>query len=174
MAELFSGNVEVQYGQAYIALDGSFDGMMEDCFRGQSNGICGAAAPANLFLTTGLHTGPVGLTIALFEADPGIDTAWDEIVEVSFAAPRGEITLVEWAADAGHCMALPPGSYRGRYQARAMQEGRELDTNIDDEPVDFYRLDIWPAAPAPDCIVKQSSDIAAYWHDWAQGLGEAG
>ena len=174
MAELFSGNVEVQYGQAYIELDGCFDGVMEDCFRGQSNGICGAAAPANLFLITGLHTGPVGLTIALFEADPGIDPSWDEIVEVSFEAPRGEITLVEWGADDGPAFPVPPGSYRGRYQARAMQQGNELDTNIDDAPVDFYRLDIWPAPAAPDCIVKQSSQIAGYWHDWAHNLARSG
>ncbi len=59
MTELFAGNVEVQYGQAYIELDGSFDGAMDDCFVGQRNGLCGAQKPAILFLMTGLHTGIV-------------------------------------------------------------------------------------------------------------------
>lgn len=61
------------------------------------------------------------ITIRLFDADPGIDESWEEIVEVSFQAPKGEITLMEWAADQGVGMAVPAGSYRARYQGRAMQ-----------------------------------------------------
>lgn len=137
MTELFSGNVEVQYGQFYIELDGSFDGAMDRCFLGQNNGLCGAQMPTILFLMTGLHTGIVGITINLFDADPGVDESWDEIVEVSFQAPKGEITLMEWAADQGVGMALPTGSYRARYQARAMQTANELNTNVNDSPVDY-------------------------------------
>ncbi len=170
MTELFVGNIEVQYGQAYIELDGAFDGAMDDCFRGQRNGLCGAQTPSILFLMTGLHTGTVGITIHLFDADPGIDESWEEIVEVSFRAPKGEITLMEWAADHGVVMAVPVGSYRARYQGRAMQAANELGTNIDDTAVDSYRLDLWPAPPAADQIVEQTSIIAAYWHDWASSL----
>ncbi len=170
MTELFAGNVEVQYGQAYIELDGKFNGFMDDCFLGQKNGLCGAQMPAILFLMTGLHTGVVGITITLFDADPGFEKSWEEIVEVSFQAPRGEITLMEWAADRGVGMAVPVGFYRARYQGRAMQAANELDTNINDTPVDSYRLDLWPAPPAPDRIIKQTSTIAAYWHDWASSL----
>ena len=170
MTELFAGNVEVQYGQAYIELDGAFDGAMDECFCGQSNGLCGAQTPVILFLMTGLHTGIVGFSINLFDADPGIDESWEEIVEVSFRAPKGEITLMEWAADRGVGMAVPSGAYRARYQGRAMQAANELDTNINDTPVDSYRLDLWPAPPALDRIVKQTSTIAAYCHDWASSL----
>lgn len=174
MTELFAGNVEVQYGQAYIELDGKFDGAMDACFRGQSNGLRGAQIPAILFLMTGLHTGVVGITINLFDTDPGIDESWEEIVEVSFQAPAGEITLVEWAADSGVGMAVPVGFHRARYQGRAMQSASELGTNVDDTPVDSCRLDLWPAPPAPDRIVKQTSTVAAYWHDWASRLVVAG
>lgn len=174
MTELFAGNLEVQYGQAYIELDGSFDGEMDNCFRGQNNGLCGAQMPAILFLMTGLHTGIVGITIHLFNADPGIDESWEEIVEVSFQAPKGEITLMEWAADQGVGMAVPAGSYRARYQGRAMQTANELDTNVNDIPVDSYRLDLWTAPLVPDRIVKQTSAVAAYWHDWASKLVAAG
>jgi hypothetical protein len=171
MISLFSGTIEVQYGQAYLEAGARFDGGMEACFLGQSNGICGAAVPGTLFLTTGLHTGPVGLAVNLFEADPGPDEDWEEIVEVSLAV-SGPASLVEWASDAGAPLALAPGSYRARYSARGMEAGRELDTNVDPDPVDHYRLDLWPAPPAPDRIVKQTSETAAYWHDWAQGLGK--
>lgn len=61
MIELFAGQVEVQYGQFYLELNGTFDGDMEASFAGQQNGLSGAQAPAVLFLITRLHTGPVGL-----------------------------------------------------------------------------------------------------------------
>ena len=32
------------------------------------------------------------------------------------------------------------------------------------EPVDFYRLTFWPAHHQPDRLVRQTSRIAAYWH----------
>ena len=51
-----------------------------------------------------------------------------------------------------------------------MQKGSELDTNVGDEPVDRYRLDLWPAPAEPDRIVKQTSEVAAYWHEWASTL----
>ncbi|WP_337267412.1 hypothetical protein [Oryzifoliimicrobium ureilyticus] len=173
MIALFEGNVEVQYSQAYIELDGSFDGSVENCFRGQSNGLCGAQTPQILFLTTGLHTGMVGFSIYLFGTEPGIDESWEEIVEVSFQAKKGKITLVEWAADHGVDMALPLGSYRARYQGRAMQRANDLDTNVTDTPIDTYRLDLWRAQASRDRIVKQTSAIAAYWHDWVRELAAA-
>lgn len=172
MTELFSGNIQVQYGQAYLELGNQFDGGMKECFHGQSNGLCGAAAPGTVFLVTGLHTGAVGLAIHLFDGDPGLDDSWEEVVEVSFVVADDTAALVEWAGTDTHPLALPPGTYRARYQARNMAAGSELDTNVEDEPVDTYRLDLWPAPAAPDRMVKQTSEVAAYWHDWARGLGE--
>lgn len=170
MVELFAGIVQVQYGQAYIELDGAFGGLMEKSFVGQSNGLCGAAAPEVLFLVTGLHTGPVGLTVNLSTVSPDLDQSWEEIVEVSVLVPHGAITLVEWSAEHGERMTLPPGEYRVRCSASAMQAANELDTNVTEQPVDRYRLDLWPAPSAPDRIIKQTSEVAAYWHDWASKL----
>jgi len=174
MAVLFAQDINVHYRQAYLELAGQFDGAVEDCFRGQQNGICGAASPDILFLTTGLHTGKVGLTINVFEEAPGIDALWDEIVEVSFLAPRSAISLVEWAAENGHTMAMAPGVYRARYHARNMQAGSDLDTNTTPAVVDTYRLDLWQADRTADRVIKQTSEIAAYWHDWAASLARPG
>lgn len=174
MTVLFAQDINVCYGQAYLELAGPFDGAMEECFRGQRNGICGAAAPDILFLTTGLHTGKVGFTLNLFEEDPGIDASWDEIVEVSLLAPRTAISLVEWAAADGHTMAIAPGPYRARYHARNMQAGSDLDTNATSSVVDTYRLDLWRADRTADRVVKQTSEVAAYWHNWATTLAKPG
>ena len=48
------------------------------------------------------------------------------------------------------------------------------DTNITSVPIDTYQLDLWPAAPAADRVVKQTSEVAAYWHGWAKSLAKAG
>lgn len=173
MIELFAGQVEVHYGQFYLELDGTFDGDMAASFAGQENGLSGAQAPAVLFLITGLHTGPVGLTINLFESEPETDVGWEEIVEVSIGVPHGEVTLMEWAADQGIPMAMPGGDYRARYSGQAMQHGNDINTNIEATPIDHYRLDLWPAKPSPDKIINQTSPIAAYWHDWARNLALA-
>jgi hypothetical protein len=173
MIELFAGTVEVNYGQAYIEVDGTFNGDMAASFTGQRNGLLGAVSPEILFLVTGLHTGPVGLTVTLHETEPAIDQAAEDIVEASFMAPHGQITLIEWAADTGVPLPLPPGTYRARYSGTAMQAANDLDTNIGDTPIDRYTIDLWPAAPAPDRILKQTSPITAYWHNWAGALGDA-
>ncbi|HKU95999.1 MAG TPA: hypothetical protein VJR58_12020 [Vineibacter sp.] len=174
MAVLFAQDIHVHYGQAYLEVAGQFDGEMEPCFRGQQNGICGAAVPDFLFFITGLHTGKVGFSINLFEEDPGIDDLWDEIVEVSFLVPRNEISLVEWGAENEYTIPIGPGTYRARYYARDMQAGRDLDTNTTSTVVDTYRLDVWKADKAADRVVKQTAEIAAYWHDWAATLVSTG
>jgi hypothetical protein len=50
-----------------------------------------------------------------------------------------------------------------------MDEARELDTRMEDDPeADHYLLQFWPAPPEPDRVVKQTSETAAYWHEFAR------
>jgi hypothetical protein len=52
-----------------------------------------------------------------------------------------------------------------------MDEGHADDTILEDEEsVDSYRLWFWPASPAPDRILKQTSETTRYWHDWVRSL----
>lgn len=71
-------------------------------------------------------------------------------------------------------MAVPSGDYRARYSGQAMQESNNINTNIEEAPIDRYRLDLWPATPSPDEIVKQTSSVAAYLHNWAGELTAPG
>jgi hypothetical protein len=168
VTKLFSQNVNVFYGQMYFEFGAAFDGDMDNCFRGQSNGICGASSPHLLFLITGMHTGEVGLTINLFNDEPDVDASWDEIVEVSFSSVTDEGMLLEWAADTGPAFAIPAGSYRARYYARNMQAGNDANGEETFAPIDSYRLDLWKAELSPDRVIQQTSEIAAYWHNWAE------
>lgn len=171
LTTLFSGLLNVQYGQFYLEAGTRFDGDMARCFKGQRNGLMGARVPGFLFATTGLHTGIVGVTVLLEEAEPPVDDSWDEIVEISLQASGREVALLEWASDEPVPLAVMAGPYRVRYSARAMDEAAEADTNEGPDPIDTYQIALWPAAPARDRVIKQTSETAQYWHDWVRGLG---
>jgi hypothetical protein len=155
--------VEVDYGQLYLTASEADVPVPELAFAGQSNGLCGAAVPGALYLLTGLQHGSVGFAVERHEAEPPLDGQWEDVVEVSFTAPAGQLSLRN--ADGGDWpVTLPAGDSRVRYCARGMQAGWDTETSGDSRPVDRYLLAFWPSAPEPDCIVRQVSDAAAYWH----------
>ena len=169
MATLFDGLLNVHYGQAYVVSGEAGDtGEMDAYFRGQSNGLLGAARPGELFLITGLHTGSVRLRVEVAEAPPAEDPSWEESVEATFTPGEGEVLVIDWDGNLVCELPLEPTSYRVRYEARAMDAGHEQDTILEgEEPIDAYRLSFWPAPSEPDRIVRATSEIASYWHDWA-------
>jgi hypothetical protein len=133
--------------------------------RSVHNGLCGAAVPGSLFLMTGLHTGHVDFRVELHGAEPPIEAAYEEIVEVPFRPLSEDVSLVEWSAQASYPLALEVTDYRVRYCARGMDAGKDADTILEDEPaVDSYLLQFWPAPPAREGIVKQTGQTAAYCH----------
>ncbi|SMQ65267.1 hypothetical protein SAMN06295905_1181 [Devosia lucknowensis] len=170
MTILYSGAFPVAYGQFYLEAGNRFEGDMARCFAGQSNGLLGARVPGLLFAVTGLHTGIVGLTISLEDGEPILDESWDEIVEVSLQVSGSEVGLLEWSSDVPHGLAVMAGSYRVRYAACNMDAASEADTHEGAEPIDQYRLQLWPASPQPDMVIRQTGATAEYWHDWARGL----
>jgi hypothetical protein len=165
MKVLYDGPVHVSYFQIYVMSGGTFASDPAESNQGQANGLCGAALPGTLFLTTGLHTGQTHFTIELHATEPPLNDTWEEIVEASFRPVEQEIALVEWAGEAIHHLDLPVDDYRVRYCATGMDAAAEADTVKDDEsPIDRYLLQFWPAAPQPDAILKQTAEVAEYWH----------
>ncbi|MGC4939459.1 hypothetical protein [Kribbella sp. DT2] len=168
MRTLMTGTAPVSYAQIYV--ESSNDSMPElsQCFAGQQNGLCGAVAPGTLFLITGLHTGDVGFTVELHDEEPPVDDTWEEIVEASYR-PRGEVALNSWGGEASWPLELDLVNYRLRYSGSGLEAGRQAAPQLNGEPpVDHYLLQFWPAPPAPDRVVKQTSTAAAYWHGFAQ------
>jgi hypothetical protein len=159
--------VEVGYGQLYVTDPEMEPPVPELTFAGQQNGLCGAATAGLLFLVTGLRHGSVGLTVGHSPAKPAVADEWEEVVEASFtSAAEG---LVMWGPDSeSYSFALPAGHYGVRYCARGMQAGWDAESNYDSSaPLDRYLLLFWPeieGAPTPERIVRQSSEVAAYWH----------
>ncbi|WP_324795133.1 hypothetical protein SJX93_19380 [Streptomyces cyaneofuscatus] len=170
-----AGEVHVHYSQIYVESDpdGANPGLGE-AFAGQSGGLCGAAAPGALWMITGLHTGSVGFAVEVHDEAPPVTPEWEDVVEVSFRPVSEDTSLVQWGGEAAWDLELPVTDYRVRYSARGMDQGRDLDTRTAKEPrADSYLLQFWPAPPRPDQVIRQTSEIAAYWHDHARSLPPA-
>jgi hypothetical protein len=168
---VFDERLHVHYGQAYVFSGGADETAdMEGCFRGQANGLVGAALSGELFLITGLHTGQVSFRVETHPSEPPLDDSWEECVEVGFEPGPG-VRLVDWDGTVVCELPLAERPYRVRYEARGMDAGNEADTILaGEQPVDEYLLSIWPAAAAPDRVLRQTSAVADYWHRWAQTL----
>ncbi|MFJ6852905.1 hypothetical protein ACIQM3_20615 [Streptomyces sp. NPDC091271] len=165
------GEVHVHYGQIYVESDPDSSGPdLAASFAGQSAGLCGAAMPGTLWLTTGLHTGSVRFTVEVHDqAPPLLDPVWEEGVEVSFRPVSAGSMLVQWAGEASWELDLEETDYRVRYCAKGMDEAHQQAARLDDErQLDRYLLQFWPAPPAPDRVLRQTSANAAYWHDYAR------
>jgi hypothetical protein len=165
---LFDGDVFVHYG--FINLIGADDEPAElmATRAGQRNGLMGAAVPGQLSLITGLHTGDVPLAVGWHDTEPTVGDEWEEVVELSFQPPQADLVLQ--AFQDSYEIRLPAvRTLRVRYCATGMDAGHNADTTLEGEPApDRYRLDLWPAEPGPEAIVRQTSEIAAYWHQEAR------
>lgn len=163
MRLLFDGEIRVHYRFLYLQPQESIPDL-RSAVGGQTNGLCGAAHPGVLSMVTGLHTGNVPVRVEAHDQEPALGSDWEEVVEVPFAIAAEEYCLS--AFDTGEDLVMPvPGSYRARWHASGMDPAREADVRMNDEPaIDRYLLQLWPAPPAADLIVRQSSDAAASWH----------
>lgn len=161
---VFDGRLGVMYHQAYFGTgqeEPGFDG----AFRQQSNGLLGAARPGCLTLMTGMHTGDVGLRVVLSDTAPILESSWEDVVEVSFM-PHGELgMLVTLDGDEVLALELPERSYRVRYCARDMDQGKSTGVVMADEStVDAYELHFWPEPMSYDRVLRQGSDLASGLH----------
>ncbi|WP_443060996.1 hypothetical protein [Streptomyces sp. NBC_00464] len=148
----------------------------------QIGGLCGAAAPGVIVLSTGLYAGDVGFVVEVHETAPALDPVWDDVMEVSYRPASERTRLVQGDAEAAWDLGLARTDYRVRYCARGMDEGRELSTRGAGEPqADSYLLQFWPAPPRPDEVIRHTSRMAGDLHMYARAtartpeqLAEAG
>ena len=162
--QVFDGRLSIAYSQAYVASapDRPTYEDVEGFTDGQRNGLLGAAREGLLWLTTGTQDGEVGLTVHVVECEPPLDESWEECVEASFSPATPVVAVFDWDRNVVCEIPLGERTYRVRYTARGMDYGH---TGKGDR--DVYGLWFWPAAGAPDAVVKQTSKSAAYWHEMA-------
>lgn len=163
MKILYEGDVDVHYGFLHLRADSDGDPDLTAARGGQANGLCGAAVPGALAMTTGTHTGAVPVRAELHDTEPAFPEDWEDVVEVPLELSAGQyvLTAFGWGAEIG---PLPAGAFRARWCATRMDEGYD-GARLDDDPeTDRYLLQLWPAPSAPDAVLRQGSDCAAYWH----------
>jgi hypothetical protein len=166
---LFSGEIPVQYGFIFLSnVDPTMPDLMETR-RGQQNGLCGAAVTGVLSLITGLHTGRIWLDVEWLVAEPELHPHWEDAVEVSFT-PDGPSLLLSTFDYHGGVQLPAAGDLRARYCALGMDEAHQQDVSSEVLPGERYLLQLWPGPPAPDAILRQTSEYAAYWHGAARAL----
>ncbi|GAA2631426.1 hypothetical protein [Paractinoplanes durhamensis] len=159
--------VFLSYGSASLMCGDDLDDVDLDApWADESNGLCGAGVPGYLQFQVGTHTGWVPFRLELHDAEPVLDPAWEEVVEVSFTALSEEASLTGLMGDR-HEFTVPRGDYRVRYCVRGFEEADEVEGTPDS-----YLLQFWPGAPAPGRIVKQTGERAAYWHRARRTLTE--
>lgn len=169
MKVLVNDEVHVDYGQIFVA-SGEDDCDLHDAFAGQEGvGLCGGGTGGALLLLTGLRIGGVGFTAELHDSRPELDETWEEIVEVPFRPVSEETVLRQWNGKSRWELELEERDYRVRYSAVGMDAGRSKDVREDDEPPtdERYLLQIWPAAPEPARLLRQTGRTAANWHAFA-------
>lgn len=169
MKVLVSDEVQVDYGQIFVE-SGEGDCDLHDAFAGQEGvGLCGGGQAGMLLLLTGLRVGGVDFTAELHDSRPELDETWEEIVEVPFRPVSEETVLRQWNGKSRWELELEERDYRVRYSAIGMDAGRGKDVREDDEPptADRYLLQIWPAAPEPARLLRQTGRTAANWHAFA-------
>jgi hypothetical protein len=177
---LFDEPVSVHYGFIHVFSradgeegtpleSGEFDGDPVGPAAGQTCGLAGAQVPHQLSLVTGLHTGEVPLTITWDDHEPPLDDGWEDAVEVSLQL-RGASLALETFEDSYRATVPQAGWHRARYCAAGMDAGRDVDTPDEGEQApDRYLLQLWPAPHSPEALVREGSEIAAYWHRVARG-----
>lgn len=127
-----------------------------------SNGLV-TAYTAGAAVFTGIHSGKISVVVSAFDTAPAqVDTSrqWEEIVEISVVAPTGHLRVRSFDHEPRLPVLSTAGS--GSYRVRVHAQGR--DTDIDgtaSRPVEFYLVQVWPAAVADEVIHRQTDYYGA-------------
>ena len=144
---------------------GGFDGNFDRFFAGQVNGLVGASDPDGVYINLARRSGGSPVSIVLMDAPPvDNEASWEDVVEVSFILPEGqEMRWITWAGESwGALGTIPPGSYRLRVSAKGRDQGHADE--FSEHSVDAYLLQMWPAHPQPDTVLRTGSEDGRYWH----------
>ncbi|CAN7459800.1 hypothetical protein [Knoellia sp. LjRoot47] len=167
--------VETDYGQMDLVWSeqGGFDGDVERYFAGQTNGLVGAGDSNGVYFHLGRRSGGSRVQIARLDsppAEPG--DLWEDVVEVSLVVPsQRAVRMTSWAAESTWDLAVPAGAYRLRVSAHGRDAG--ATNEFAEDMVDRYLLELWPAPPEPDAILRVGSDDARSWHaEWGSRRDE--
>ncbi len=164
---LLDAVIDTDYGQFDLVWtdDGGFDGDADRFFAGQENGLVGAADPSGVYINLARRSGGSAMRIILLDSAPALHSAeYEDVVEVSTLIPADPTCRWQtWAGEtSGPLLGLTSGSYRLRVSSHGRDAGAEGE--FAEGLVDSYLIEIWPAEPEPEQIIRSGTEIARYWH----------
>ncbi|MEV6871669.1 hypothetical protein [Amycolatopsis sp. NPDC051128] len=158
-------NVHVSYHQLQIVeRDVIDDG---DALSWRSNGLVDVHRTGLATVACGTHTGYVSVRVELYDDEPSVSVSeWDDVVEVSLAAPRGQLRIVGLMSDVSD--ELPMISHRGPGEYRLRIHARDRDKaaypTVGDElsrPAELLLVQCWPQGEAPQRVHKTTDRYGA-------------
>ncbi|WP_431899338.1 hypothetical protein [Nonomuraea sp. bgisy101] len=153
-------DVEVEdTGRVYLLDRGDYDAAdRSDDPPTQSAGLIKVEGRGVAILNVALQWGMVPFTVTAADRDPGADLdGYEDIAEIGFDSPSGEVVLIGWLMDwdeeKAHSLSpllSGPGTYRLRYHVRGMDEERYS--------VHDHYLQIWPAPQYDSAVLKTANE----------------
>ena len=113
----------------------------------------------------GTSIGPITVTAEVLSQAPAVAPedwlghGWEEVAEVSIAAPDGSVGLLTQGGDAHAApLRLEPG-VKGPCRLRVLARGRDraCAQTVIDEPIEAHHLQVW-AAPEEPPLLLMSTD----------------
>ena len=120
------------------------------------NGLV-ATTPRCAAIYTGVHSGPVDVTIQVRRGPPvSVDDGWDDIVETDLRM-TGDVqvaTVLGPVPESFHGLTWNGGSHRLRVHAR----GRDNDFDgTATEAFEYYLIQVWPAPRAQEVMMHSQA-----------------
>lgn len=144
----------------FVIMDQELPGPDGEGLRGAHETGLAGSEPRAAIVNTGIHTGNVRVTVATYRSAPDLDlTGWEDVVEVPVHSATGVMIVAGIAEEIPKGLPNPATAGPGDYRVRVHATGR--DTAVDltaDEPVEDYRVAIWPADPAPPVVHAMTSE----------------
>jgi hypothetical protein len=124
----------------------------------RSNGLVDVHRVGLATVACGVHTGYVSVRVELYDDEPSESVGeWDDVVEVSLTAPRGQLRVVGLMSEASQKLPVVshrgPGDYRLRIHARGRDEAA-YQAISDESSGSTERLLVqsWPRGEAPQQV----------------------
>ena len=112
-----------------------------------------AVADGMLGIITGSY-GRVNAVLEIHELEPELDTdGWDHVVEGSLEITDGELQVASCLGDEAARVHLESAWYRVRCSQAGLAGARDSGGNCPD----WYRLQVWPAAPQAVLVRKRAT-----------------
>lgn len=123
----------------------------------------------SFLVMTGSQWGPFAVEVRIHDAYPGaIHEGWEDVVDVSVVT-SGEVVVGEIVDGPQGYVQCDRAPHRMRVASRGRTESAardyavtdpDEDDGTDEEPLEHYLVELWPAPPAPAMVVRELSAYA--------------